>query len=364
MQAKQTCGRIKRHQFAIAIVLLVALLMPAIPVGALKGAEQTDSEQPYDYPYVGAIWRLTECCDNNDQIFLNPDPGSVRNSGILVAPNVVLTTGSGFDNGELVAFSAESPVPRIEGQGRIGHRGFVFADPRFGPCCQEGSYRHDNYFNMGVVILEQPIGGDIEFASLTDIGTLDALKDTAGGQELIAVGYGTTEAPPAELSWDFQRRSATWELSGLKPAFVHTSAPGQHGPAPGDNGGPILVNGTVAALIHPWDGFARAKNVGLGYRLDTPDVRTFLCFVSQTDLDDEQIENSNDPVIEGKFTDYPDVIDPDGLLAAYCNDSSSVVQAESASADDGSRQAADRPQSSKHKAKNGGKHRGKGKRGR
>jgi hypothetical protein len=353
----------RRVCLLLGVIALVALLLPAIPARALVGVTTTDNNA---HRYVGAVWRLIDCCDENGNQYLIPNPDSVRASGILIAPNVVLTAGRAFDDGELVAVSFASPVTDLQDYGKTVHRGYVFWHPKFGPFqAFPGSYNHDNDFNMAVIILEDAVQG-IAPTNLADIGALDALKGTPGPtKQLTAVGYGTTESKAGnqERTWDFTRRAATWELSGLKPSYVHTTAPGQHGPCNGDQGGPIMAKNSdeVAAIISNWDGVCGGpQGVGYGYRVDTQDAYDFLCFVSKTDLDDEQIKNPNAPVITGNFVDYPDVAAASqAKLADYCSASESTQL--TASADDGGAQSADRPQQSTHKHKNtNGKHHNKG----
>jgi hypothetical protein len=268
------------------------------------------------------------------------------------------------------------------------YQGYVFKHPDFGAWKDfPGSYSHENNHDMAVIILDEV--PDIEPVSLAGIGALDALKGTKGQKKpLTAVGYGTTDRrggpdPKDPWTWDFARRSAAWELSGLKKSYAHTTSPDQQGPCDGDHGGPILTDNpeAVAALIVNWDGICGAKGVGLGYRIDTTEAYEFLCNVgSQVNgkdwIDVQGVEDPNypyydtegnlvpDPTPESNLLDFPSIAPSALALAGYCDDGGSDVKAASASADDGGAQIADRQQNSKSKHNKGGKHRGKGKRGR
>jgi hypothetical protein len=232
-----------------------------------------------------------------------------------------------------------------------------------------------------VVILDHAVpGAKIEPVKVADLGALDALKGGTGKKKgLTAVGFGTANyrGDQQEWTWDFARRSAEWELSGLKKSFVHTTSPGQNGPCDGDHGGPILTNSpsAVAGLIVNWDGICGAKGVGLGYRTDTVDAHALLCNVgSQVEneqgefvdwIDEQGVQNANYPLLgDPGDLDYPSIAPSADTLADYCHGGGSTAKSAAASGDDGRKQSADRAHQGNGKHKQGGKHRGKGKRGR
>jgi hypothetical protein len=368
MAPTTTPARRTRPHIAIALILLIALL-PALPARAIMGVSGTDN----GHPYVGGSWRIVGDCNFDGTVEAGEcdHPDEINASGILVAENVVLTSAERWINGRRVAVSFASPIIDPSGDADdltdyydpvtnpdgIIHLGYAFHHPDFGGFgAFPGSYSHENNHDTAVIILDFPVP-DIAPASVASIGALDESKGGGRKPPLTAVGYGSTTNNFKEATFDFARHAAGWELTGLKPFYAHTKASGQHGPCDGDQGGPILAGNTeaVAALMVNWDGICNAKGVGLGYRVDTAEAHDFLCFVSDADLDAEQIANPNKPVIGGDVIDYPDVTPASSaVLDNYCD---SGVQ--KAAADESGQQAADRQH--KQAGKQGGKHRGKGK---
>jgi hypothetical protein len=360
---------LKRSRLLIGLVLIVGLLLPAIPARAIVGSD--DLDDPGDYPYVGAAWLVLNCCDDDGNPFENPIPpdlppgeNRVRTTGILIAPNVFLTQGAAYRNGRRVAVSLNNPIADADfTDPDTSFEGYVFHFPGL----DRDARQEPRPFDLAVIVLDEsvPWFDADDSPRLAPIGTLEALKKSKSKNPFTALSYGPPNHDPS--TWDFVRRVSEWRLNSLKADTAHFQGPGYF-VCDGDQGAPFYSSaGEVTALLIPSAGYCSGNSVATGYRLDTQDVRDFLCNVGTKGyLDDQEVPNPNFPLLgpEGALN-YSEIADPEVLTDQYCDGNSSSLRA--ASADDGGGQSADRQQNGKNNDKSKhkkGKHRGKGKRGR
>jgi hypothetical protein len=326
-------------RFVIALVLIAGLLLPAIPVHAIHGSDPIPGGK---YPYVGGIWIRFNCCVMHDEAgapvetyFAMPNPPGypffdedgdgdvdpeflegpkVRANGVLLAPNVVLTQGAHFGNGRRVGVSFKEQIGDIDPEddaefddGADGvYAGSVYHMP--------GIDRESEGFipnDLAVIVLDENVaehdyGGVL--ATLPALGALDAQE----GTELTAISYGPQidaplleeDAPTkdellaANAAWDFTRRQSPWTVTAVDEVRLRLEAPGPSWYCDADQGAPFIDDrtGTVAALMTFWPEYCH-ETIAYGYRLDTQEVRDFLCAVSQ-----------------GQFSEVKDT-NVDGLLA-------------------------------------------------
>jgi hypothetical protein len=383
---------------ALLTTLLVGLLLPAIPARAIYGSDPIPGGK---YPYVGGVWLRWNCCLNDQNFEMpnppnypffdddpdavpNPNPGflegpKVRANGILIASNVVLTNGAHFRNGRRVGVSFKKQLgdidPNNDAEFDVGadgvYEGYVYHMPGLNRD-KRGNVVND----LAVVILDDDVDPDDHggvFAPLPALGGLNKLK----GTRLTAISYGPqNEAPydPADedkptveeilapfVEWDFTRRRSAWDVGSVEKARLRLLAPEPSYYCDADQGAPFVDDktGIVTSLMTFWPQYCNDA-VAYGYRLDTRDVRDFLCAVGNDDLLDIEDPNNNVGPSPG-FDDLVPYATPDGGLQSFCDDVS--AQRATAAADDGD-QSADRQQNGNGKHKKGKQHGSKGKRGR
>lgn len=244
-----------RHRLFIGSLLVVALaLAMAIPAKAITYGTPDNGEHPYVvmllfYNEGGeAIWRC---------------------SGSLLSENLILTAGHCVDTIYGVGTPASVRVYTDE---------FIAFDP-FSNTYPEGGYYsetlipHPNWdwwlpfpetYDIGVVILDEPITGITEFATLPELNFLDQIA--AGKQQdiiLTSVGYGLNDLSPTEI-WYHSRYMAqsfvinldNWiadgwniQFSGNPGLWVDSEDFFTGGVCSGDSGGATLYGGPDSNLI-------------------------------------------------------------------------------------------------------------------
>ncbi|MGC9333387.1 MAG: trypsin-like serine protease [Anaerolineae bacterium] len=260
----------------VLVAALLALLVMAMPVGAIVGGD-LDGE---GHPNVGLM--IAE---------IDGEP-AWRCSGTLIAPTVFLTaghcTGDGATGARIwfdtdLTGNAEYPYG-----GDTSFEGTPVPHPLY---AWGGADPHD----VGVVILDEPVTG-IEPAALPGEALLNQLKQDGllreGGPESASftmVGYGGNLAswPPPELDYDLIRRVAESEYVALTQVWLHLSQRAvfeEGGTCGGDSGGPVFwvedgagkkgrgsaPEETVVAVTSWGDPYCIAT--GFYYRVDTPEI--------------------------------------------------------------------------------------------
>lgn len=245
----------------VFVFVVVAILVAALPVFAVKYGTPDNGE----HPYVGLVvfyddnwtplWRCTGTMIS-DRVMLTaghcPDtaPGGSRNAAVYFDEQVSLSTG----------------YPFTGGYRGVGHSG---------PQWQGGLYLPDTG-DVGVVILDVAPG--LGYASMAPAGTLDSLATRRGRQNttFLVVGYGLQSVKP-QLSQFRYRLKANVQLVNLTSQLTDgynlqtSNNPGQ-GTGPGgtcfgDSGGAIFYNGQIVAV----NSFVTNENCAgssFGYRTD------------------------------------------------------------------------------------------------
>jgi hypothetical protein len=220
------------HRSLIAVVsVLTALSFASTALGVLGSTVDGDA-----HPYVGAL----------------AVDGTVRCSGVLVAPTVLATAGHCGADGERVSVSFDSKL----GDGWSLQAGTLRVDP---------ARRAD----LAVVVLDHPAA--VAPASLPQGNAVDAL---VRGSAVTSVGYGYSSRG-ADGSWvyDGYRRHADSPVKRSSRLYLTVSTR-EAGPCLGDSGGPQLAGDTVLSITS--SGSKDCSGRAEGYRLDSAPARDFL----------------------------------------------------------------------------------------
>jgi hypothetical protein len=188
------------------------------------------------HPYVGAL----------------VVDGTVRCSGVLVAPRVFATAGHCGADGTRVAVSFDSKLG--EGWSLLG--GTVDVDST-------------RKADLAVVVLDAPAA--VAPASLPRAGAVDELVK---GTPVTSVGYGYSGiAADGSFVYDALRRSADSPVKRSSTLSL-TISTREAGPCLGDSGGPQLAGDTVLSVTSA--GAKDCSGTADGYRLDSEPARAFL----------------------------------------------------------------------------------------
>ena len=273
-----------KRKRVFALVILVSALVFVLPVSAITGGEPDDGE----HPYVGML------------VFYNEGGSWLwACSGSLLSDRLILTAG------HCVSPDADG---RVAASVRVYFDEIVAYDPNSQTFPNDGYYMgtffpHPNWdwtlpfpetYDIGVVILDEPVVGITEFAQLPELHFLDQI---ANGDKrdviLTTVGYGRNDAKPVPL-WYTSRYMAqsflvsldNWITDGW--AIQTSSNPGEWdgseefvtgGPCSGDSGGATLFGGPESNLIV---GVINAANMpggigkGISWRVDIPTSLDFI----------------------------------------------------------------------------------------
>jgi hypothetical protein len=251
----------------VSIVMVLALLILAVPVGAIVGGEP-DGE---GHPNVGLVY-----------VTLDGVP-QWRCTGTLVAPRVFLTAGHCVEDGvdgAWVWFDSDlTDNPEYPEGGPPAYSGI----PRIHP---EYSWGSADPHDVGVIILDEPVDG-IEPAPLPDPNLLGQLKKDRilrpGGPEgayFTLVGYGRIleSWPPAVTQPSPIRRVAQGQYVALTKPWLHLAQRAvfeEGGTCHGDSGGPTFWvdsdGNEIVVAVTSW-GDPDCIATGFNYRVDTPDI--------------------------------------------------------------------------------------------
>ena len=296
------------------LVALVATLAIAAPAAAITNGQPDNGE----HPFVGQF--LFYVPDAQDSRF--DDPGAwFTCSGTLVSPTVVLTAGHcvyavgdggestldtdgaggtdiWFNLSEAPDFSILPPsstYARDENPDRYDDWSAALdADPNWLEA--HGAFPHTSYndnafflFDLGVVVLSQPVTGVTEFGEIAYEGYLEQFaSQPRNDQRFTAVGYGLEKVLPFAAEGGDTRRQSTLMLVNLKSGFgvpAGTSAvfsnnngkAHQGGTCFGDSGGPIFEEGTnLIVAVTSFGVSPNCTGTGGAYRVDTADDLEFL----------------------------------------------------------------------------------------
>jgi secreted trypsin-like serine protease len=238
----------------LAVALLLAVLLPAAPAGAITDGVADGS----GHPNVGGLVSPTQYSDGT----------WLYCSGTLISPTVFLTAAHCGDEGERVGVTFD---PDYAAGDKV-YYGTFHADPLYPGPTSDG---HD----IAVVVFDKAVKG-ITPALLPEADSLSGLSAT---QQFTSVGYGAYEVTNSpgghQYLYDDVRMVATGTLNSTNKTWLRISmnpSTGNGGTCYGDSGGPNFLGTTqiVAAITITGDAVCRSTNVD--YRLDTPEARAFL----------------------------------------------------------------------------------------
>ncbi len=242
------------RRILVAAVLLLAVLLPAAPAGAITNGTVDGT----GHPDVGGLVSPTQYSDGT----------WLYCSGTLISPTVFLTAAHCGEQGERVGVTFD---PDYVAGDKV-YYGTFHADPLYPGPTSDG---HD----IAVVVLDRAVKG-IEPALLPAAGSLSNLSAT---QQFTSVGYGAyqvTNSPGGhQYLYNDVRLVATGTLNATNQTWLRISmnaSTGNGGTCYGDSGGPNFLGTTriVAATTITGDAVCRSTNVD--YRLDTATARAFL----------------------------------------------------------------------------------------
>lgn len=289
----------QRRMRITAAMLAVALLMVATPAGAITKNYVED----FEHPFVGLI--AFYVADDGNVTDPDSDPDfSHRCSGSLLTPTVFLTAGHCTDEseGDLVlarvwfqqdAGANYNPVTQLDPI--TGYPDFC-ATGTLGVTCATATEMYNMGFanfagfpntqDAGVVILDQPISV-LEYGSLAAVGTLDALHERRGRQDVFFTvsGYGLSYSSPVGVESFRERLMATSKLvnvkAGLNAGFnLQTvgNGAGLGGTCSGDSGGPVFypADTNVIVAVTSFGLNAWCRGTDFAFRVDTLAVHQWL----------------------------------------------------------------------------------------
>lgn len=256
------------RNITLVFVLVVTLTVMAGSTPALAITNgQPDGD---DHPYVCFIL-IFDIVDGEIEI-------AMAGSGVLIAPDIVLTAGHVAAASYYSSYTYVSTSPEIQMADFSGYiPGTPYVHPQFQYYFEPGLFgtlSHD----VGIIALDAPIILD-EYGELPVMGAVD---DLAQKTPLDIVGYGANyrERPSGEWVYLGERYQTMSELITSKnkrsDEFIKCTAnpsKGKGGSSYGDSGGPVLLRdtNTIVGLVS----FSPNDNcTGVEYesRVDTPEM--------------------------------------------------------------------------------------------
>jgi hypothetical protein len=269
------------------LLVALALTAVAIPVGAITNGT-LDGD---DHPYVGL---------SVHDVGGTP---SHRCSGSLISPTVFVTAGhcTFGTSGGRVWFDTDVGAGRPDnGYPFAGGTGVEAVAAFSHPLYDDDAFF---LFDVGVMILSEPVAL-ARYASLPDVGAVDALGKGRKTAVITAVGYGLQAVVP-RLMADLVRYRADLfvvdtdgvaglgHLSGFFPGSGSMSVSGdaEHGGTCfGDSGGPNLIAGTDTIVgVTSFGLNFNCAGIGGTYRIDK---QTDLDFIADPTTGQEAFDHS------------------------------------------------------------------------
>jgi hypothetical protein len=287
---KQTLVKLPRRLVSVRAALTstavaaLLLLTSALPAAAITGGQPDGN----GHPNVGLI------------LFYDPT-GRYRCSATLIAPTVLVTAAhctEGTVGKTLVTFDTviaenpPSPFPaaadpaagytsaEIVAAGYVA--GTAYAHPDYSDFTDQ-----DNWNDVGVVVLDQPITG-IAPATVSPANYLDAYgAPRLSKTEFDLVGYGTEvrkpdsgPQKPQPMSYPLIRRYTTGPGQKLSSQILQLNGNpndtrGGGGTCFGDSGGPVFLNGYLVAVTS-YGYTDNCRYLGGYQRVDIPVVRDWV----------------------------------------------------------------------------------------
>jgi hypothetical protein len=284
-----------RRTFTTLSLAVIAFIIAALPAHAITGSYQPDPV----HTYVG----LAVFYDQAGEF-------AYRCSGSLIAPRIFLTAGHCTDDAEHVSYARiyfHQEVgahfdPATEQDPTTGYPDVCIAND---PLCVTGhklyDYGFDNFAGFpntrdaGIVVLDQPVTFQTNFASLAAAGSLSQLANRRGVQDVsfIVSGYGVSDNwPPNKPTLSFRvRLMAETKLNNLNNQWTAgfnlqtSNAPGNNrgGTCSGDSGGPVLWdNSDIIAAVTSFGKHEQCLGNDYSYRVDQQAVIDWILGIADT----------------------------------------------------------------------------------
>lgn len=270
------------RKIGVVMVVMILALVMVIPAGAITYGEPDLGE----HPFVGLI------------AFYNAEGEFIwRCSGSMLAPQIMVTAG------HCTAADADGTPVRA----RVYFDETIYYDPI------ADDYTNDYYlgipvphpgynwetlpetYDIGVILLDEPVVGLTEFAQLPPMGLMDTVGSKKDKRWVIVtpVGYGVNDMYPDQISLRTRYRAQSF-LINLNNTLTDgwniasSNNPGQWagseayttgGTCFGDSGGPVFLGGSESNLIVGITSFgtsAACSGVDYSWRVDTEASRAFL----------------------------------------------------------------------------------------
>ena len=261
----------QRLWILLVAVSLVALL--ATPATAITRGGVPDGD---DHPYVGLMVANVD------------DTPAWRCSGALISPTLYVTAGHCTFGADSATIWFETTLEPDRG---------AFGYPFGGTTSVTGTpYTHPAYldeafflYDLGVVVLDEPVVLEGGYASLPDVGDVDTIGFGRNAATITAVGYGLQGVRPNAISLltryqaelfivdrkgvaGLKQYEAAFEGSG---SFVMSGDAKHGGTCFGDSGGPLLRGDTIVGVTS-FGLNANCAGIGGGYRIDKPQDLAFI----------------------------------------------------------------------------------------
>lgn len=216
-----------------------------------------------------------------------------RTTGILIAPQVVLTAGHGTD-GAVAARVYFNKI--VEGDtdypfsGENSTEGTPYTYPGYTIGDSQGRFGFSTG-DIGIVILDEPVYLD-QYGELPEVGFVDTLAKMT---DVDLVGYGVQELVKGDHGrpyWTGEKVRLcapailidSYKASGDEIVGI-TANPGQDrgGATFGDSGGPVLLQGTNTILaVHSYVNNYNAAGVTNANRVDIADILDWIAGIEET----------------------------------------------------------------------------------
>jgi len=251
--------------FSIFFVLSFMVVNPAFAVkyGQLDGDA---------HPYVGLMVALDA-----------DDTPMWRCSGTLISPTVYVTAGHCTNGADGVTIWFDADV-----ESGIPGNGYPFSGDVYGTPFDHPDFIEEAFFvyDLGVVVLDEPVILSGGYAKLPELDELDAMKTRRGKQDttFTAVGYGLQWINPVFVEAERVRMSATPRLIQINvPGFTGdfsillSNNRSTGGTCFGDSGGPNFIgDSNVIGGVTSFGINGNCAGTGGVYRIDRADDLDFI----------------------------------------------------------------------------------------
>ncbi len=265
----------------IALTLIIAITLTATLTATATAI--TGNSKPDTTPYVGVVVLFADAARTQPIGYC---------SGFLINPTVMITSGHSLIGVQAVSVCFDQgPISYGIQDGQLVYYG-VETIYNGNPVAYPGYYptlagnQEFQTSDIGVITLDQPVSGVIEFPTLPTVGFTETLPQNT---ELTVIGYGfqiqvTPKNNGPANSWvgTVSRNSATVQLlnSNFKGSDYYlkltaNSAQGKGAIVFGDSGGPVIYQANGQDIVLALNAFVSSSNcngVSSHTRLDTTPI--------------------------------------------------------------------------------------------